>query len=42
MSTRAYIAALDIGTTTVRCFILNEDCKIQGSAKELVKIIHLI
>lgn len=38
MPEKTYLAALDIGTTTVRCFILNEDCKIQGTAKELVKV----
>ena len=31
-----YIAALDVGTTTVRCFVLNEKCEIKGSAVEAV------
>lgn len=31
-----YIAALDVGTTTVRCFVLNETCEIKGSAVEVV------
>ncbi|XP_037939463.1 putative glycerol kinase 5 [Teleopsis dalmanni] len=39
----AYIAALDVGTTTVRCFIIkscNGSLDIQGSASELVTLIN--
>lgn len=32
-----YIAALDVGTTTVRCFVLNEKCEIKGSSVEAVR-----
>uniref|UniRef100_A0A1A9W3H6 Glycerol kinase 5 n=1 Tax=Glossina brevipalpis TaxID=37001 RepID=A0A1A9W3H6_9MUSC len=35
-----YIAALDVGTTTVRCFILNENCEIKGSSKRLVELLN--
>ncbi|KAI8118783.1 putative glycerol kinase 5 [Lucilia cuprina] len=35
-----YIAALDVGTTTVRCFVLNEKCEIRGSAVEAVELLN--
>ncbi|XP_065360323.1 putative glycerol kinase 5 [Calliphora vicina] len=35
-----YIAALDVGTTTVRCFVLNEKCEIKGSAVEAVELLN--
>lgn len=36
MAKPQYIAALDVGTTTIRCFIFNEDVNTIGSAKEQV------
>uniref|UniRef100_A0ABK9NG88 Carbohydrate kinase FGGY N-terminal domain-containing protein n=1 Tax=Glossina morsitans morsitans TaxID=37546 RepID=A0ABK9NG88_GLOMM len=35
-----YIAALDVGTTTVRCFVLNENCEIKGSSTQLVELLN--
>ncbi|KAL9911219.1 glycerol kinase 5 isoform 1-T3 [Glossina fuscipes fuscipes] len=35
-----YIAALDVGTTTVRCFVLNENCEIKGSSVQLVELLN--
>ncbi|XP_013115565.2 putative glycerol kinase 5 [Stomoxys calcitrans] len=35
-----YIAALDVGTTSVRCFVLNEKCEIIGSAVEGVELLN--
>lgn len=32
----AFIAALDVGTTCVRCFILDERCVVRGSAVDAV------
>ncbi|KAM7356588.1 glycerol kinase 5 isoform 2-T2 [Cochliomyia hominivorax] len=35
-----YIAALDVGTTTVRCFVLNDKCEIRGSAVKAVELLN--
>lgn len=32
-SKKTFIAALDIGTTTIRCYIFDQDAKIVGAAK---------
>ncbi|XP_061393080.1 putative glycerol kinase 5 [Musca vetustissima] len=36
----SYIAALDVGTTTVRCFVLNEKCEIKSCAVEEVQLLN--
>ncbi|XP_011195724.2 putative glycerol kinase 5 [Zeugodacus cucurbitae] len=35
-----YIATLDVGTTTVRCFITNDKCEVLGSATERVDLLN--
>lgn len=35
----SYIAALDVGTTTVRCFVLNEKCEIKSCSVEQVRTV---
>ncbi|XP_075157684.1 glycerol kinase 5 [Haematobia irritans] len=35
-----YIAALDVGTTSVRCFVLSEKCEIKGYAVEAVQLLN--
>ncbi|KAH8234785.1 hypothetical protein KR032_003158 [Drosophila birchii] len=36
----AFIAALDVGTTCVRCFILDEGCVVRGSAVDAVRLLN--
>ncbi|XP_068149601.1 putative glycerol kinase 5 [Drosophila tropicalis] len=36
----AYIAALDVGTTSVRCFILDEKCTVKGSSTDAVELLN--
>ncbi|XP_030385400.1 putative glycerol kinase 5 isoform X2 [Scaptodrosophila lebanonensis] len=36
----AHIAALDVGTTSVRCFVQDENCSIKGSAVEAVELLN--
>ncbi|XP_055913478.1 putative glycerol kinase 5 [Eupeodes corollae] len=36
----SFIASLDVGTTSLRCFIFNENCQIKGSASELVELLN--
>ncbi|KAH8379435.1 hypothetical protein KR009_004978, partial [Drosophila setifemur] len=35
-----FIAALDVGTTCVRCFILDEQCAVRGSAVDAVELLN--
>ncbi|XP_052848085.1 putative glycerol kinase 5 [Drosophila gunungcola] len=35
-----FIAALDVGTTCVRCFILDERCVVRGSAVDAVELLN--
>lgn len=39
-SNQKYIAALDVGTTTIRCFIYNDNVTTIGSATEQVNLIY--
>ncbi|XP_017135367.1 putative glycerol kinase 5 [Drosophila miranda] len=39
-ATVAYIAALDVGTTCVRCFVLDEKCLVKGSAVDEVELLN--
>lgn len=36
-----YIAALDVGTTTVRCYIIDENLVTVAGATEKVRSLHL-
>ncbi|ALC43014.1 CG1271 [Drosophila busckii] len=36
----SYIAALDVGTTNLRCFVLDENCTVQGSAADTVELLN--
>lgn len=40
MAEKKYIASLDVGTTTIRCFIFDSKCQIIGSASELVELLN--
>ena len=31
-----YVAALDVGTTTIRCHVFDQNAQIKGSANDLV------
>lgn len=35
-----YVAALDVGTTTIRCFIYDRNVQIRGSATEQVELLY--
>ncbi|KAH8288023.1 hypothetical protein KR018_000997 [Drosophila ironensis] len=35
-----FIAALDVGTTCVRCFVMDEKCEVRGSAADAVKLLN--
>lgn len=37
-SEAVFIAALDVGTTCVRCFVLDERCAVRGSAVDAVSV----
>ncbi|KAH8251105.1 hypothetical protein KR026_011590 [Drosophila bipectinata] len=39
-SKAVFIAALDVGTTCVRCFVLDERCAVRGSAVDAVKLLN--
>ncbi|SPP77126.1 putative glycerol kinase 5 [Drosophila guanche] len=36
----AYIAALDVGTTCVRCFVLDDKCLVKGQAVDAVELLN--
>lgn len=36
----SFIASLDVGTTSLRCFVFDENCQIKGSATELVELLN--
>ncbi|XP_017862866.1 PREDICTED: putative glycerol kinase 5 [Drosophila arizonae] len=38
--TKAHIAALDVGTTYLRCFVLDENCAVKGSAADAVELLN--
>lgn len=40
MGSDKYIASLDVGTTTIRCFIFDTDLKIRGAATERVHLLN--
>lgn len=42
MSEEKFIASLDVGTTTIRCFIYDSNVKTRGSACEQVTIFFLL
>lgn len=39
---RKYIAALDIGTTSLRCFIYDNNVQLIGKASDKVSIAHIV
>lgn len=40
MSADKYVAALDVGTTTIRCYIYDKNVQICGSASENVELLY--
>lgn len=42
MSAQKFVAALDVGTTTIRCFIYDKNVQIRGTASEKVCVIVLL
>ncbi|EDW70094.2 glycerol kinase 5 [Drosophila virilis] len=38
--TASHIAALDVGTTYLRCFVLDENCTVKGSAADAVELLN--
>ncbi|EDV97670.1 GH14570 [Drosophila grimshawi] len=40
MTTASHIASLDVGTTYLRCFVLDENCTVKGSAAYAVELLN--
>eukprot|EP00493_Phyllostaurus_siculus_P023141 UN23476 len=37
---KANIVGIDIGSTTISCYIFDEKCKVKGQAKEIILLEH--
>lgn len=42
MSAQKFVAALDVGTTTIRCYIYDKNVQIRGTASEKVNLSKII
>lgn len=40
--TDKYVAALDVGTTTIRCYIYDKSVRIRGTACEQVNFVYAV